>query len=227
MMCDQIHVRFNGGRMPSRGFTLLEILIVVAVIGILAAIAIPQLNKYRLNGYNATAVADLRNALTGESVLVNDYNTFGRTENGNLPGTGLIGDGTELFGPLNGATAVNPGALLSGVHSDDARPVGFALAVSNQVTLVGHSSPAVNPLNVVAASFILLAKHLQGDTIYVQEAEVSAVYFARNQLWRNVRLAADGSPAIAIVNKTATVEITEVPPVAAGGEPPNDKWTRL
>ena len=38
-------------------------MIVIAIIGILAAIAIPQFGAYRTRSYNAAAVADLRNAM--------------------------------------------------------------------------------------------------------------------------------------------------------------------
>jgi len=53
-------------KQKQRGFTLVELLVVVAIVAILAAIAIPAFSAYRADGYNAHAVAGLNSLAKAE-----------------------------------------------------------------------------------------------------------------------------------------------------------------
>mgnify|MGYP003572154634 CR=1 FL=1 len=81
--------KFN--RKDEKGFTLIELMIVIAIIGILAAIAIPQFSAYRTRSYNSAANADLRNAATAQEAYYVDFQSYATTV------TALIGSTYGLF----------------------------------------------------------------------------------------------------------------------------------
>lgn len=82
-----------------KGFSLIELLIVVAIILIIAAIAIPNLLRARIAANEASAVASLRTISTAETMYASTY-----------PSTGYTCSLTDLGPPASGSPADSTGA---------------------------------------------------------------------------------------------------------------------
>lgn len=60
-----------------KGFTIIELLVVVAILGILTAIAIPGLRRARQRADQASAVQSLRTLTTSEYLYYSKSNSYG------------------------------------------------------------------------------------------------------------------------------------------------------
>ena len=79
-----------------KGFSLIELLIVVAIILIIAAIAIPNLLRSRIAANEASAVGSIRTINTSEVTFASTYPDLGFTTLGNLGGAGGSATGAGL-----------------------------------------------------------------------------------------------------------------------------------
>ena len=108
----------------SRGFSLIELLIVVAIILVIAAIAIPNLLRSRIAANQASAVGSLRTLNTAEVTYATTYNTGYSSTLGDLgPPSASAGTTTpvataaglvdEVLSGVSQATGGGPGATTS------------------------------------------------------------------------------------------------------------------
>ena len=77
----------------NRGFTLIELMVVVVIIGILAAVAIPNFSKYQAKARQSEAKVSLSAIYGGEKAFFAEYNSY----IGDINAVGFAPDGQRVY----------------------------------------------------------------------------------------------------------------------------------
>ncbi len=217
-----------------KGFTLIELMIVIAIIGILAAIAIPQFATYRVRAHNSAAEGSLKQANNSESTINSDIGVWGISARGQslttAAGFSAAGGthGDLLLGVIGAATGGGTGAMLTATNGLTGAIAASGISVGDGIGLrVGTTD---DPAGAVNAGYLILTKDANGNRAFAQENNVNdIIYFVQNEQWTGLNLSdcLGGTAATDLTTPTMDSTLNEFQGGQAGGGLPNTDWVVL
>lgn len=144
---ERSHTTYTVAVRGSRGFTLVEIMIVVAIIALLAAIAIPNVLRGRSTANESAAISNIRALVQSLEMFRSVNNVYPTTWNTEMYGAdcAVATAPTPDFGPPSFCVALDAGATVQSftyTYADGAAPVNTytILAVPQTLGTTGTRS---------------------------------------------------------------------------------------
>lgn len=144
-MISNIYIDARSKMKSSKGFTLVELMIVVAVIGILSAIAYPSYSEYVLRGRRAEGRTALTDLMQQQEKYFTQNNTYFRFTNTN----GVIAPATAPFKTYSGDSGAAAGfyRLSAGLCAAPNNQANVCILLSATPRIAG-SDPVANVLQI-------------------------------------------------------------------------------
>ena len=188
-MLSKIKMRRN-----QKGFTLIELMIVIAIIGILAAIAIPQFAKYRERSFNTSTLSDLRSTAGELEGYYAEWRAYPTTTAGAVAGFAATQANAaaphEVTFPGNGVGAATFPALVVPLGPD--------------VRMVGRSRGPIVAAGITTnlATYAIANANTKGTLIYSTNSRLQPLYFQRTK--------AAGNPIAALADDVIVLDTLEL-----------------
>lgn len=171
-------------RTSQKGFSLVELMVVVAIIGVLASIAVPQVNKFIAKSRQSEAKTNLATYYTAQKAFQAEYGVFD-------PRFGAIGFSPEgqlrynvgLSGGVNATAANGYNGTVAGAGISIATLgyCGANGAFQNNCTLLNGAGNSAPPAITAAAQTAIAFTARASGTIYSQSGTAPLDSWTINQ----------------------------------------------